>query len=840
MERQGSATVNLKCMKKTLLAPKKFFEEGNHQDKACFSYGYRKYGYFDSWDIALSILNNLPPHENICNELILKNTMVKPYFDIEYLKEDHPTLDVDDLKSNIKGSLVNIFAEDYEITLDRKQILFSQCHRKTAKGFKISFHVVIVNGVAFENANCASSLAISLKKRLGKDIQDIVDTSVYSKTQNFRMIGHCKEGEQYPFIGPLDTDPLDFIVTNIQGTYTVLSTEEQCDTLYQNIKNIKQIDIINNEKEADVIFEKVKELHPSSRVVSVDTSGFIQFNYDDRTEPCFCHEDKEVFHDQIGFFAYIYNNIIFAGCHSGNCVNDENKKIIKSFGSLKTKQVDLFEKVEESNVFNLDINDVLNYTLNNCIGISDMFQEMYLSPKRIKWVNDTKIGSTFFWNGKVWKEDDFAFVDRLLVKTCGRVIKDCVKAHKDNEEAITQELEEKLDIASGMVSKLNSGGVVKNILNFVRPLMMDQDFLRIKDIHPNFLSCKNGMLDLFTGELRNAIPQDNITKCLDTCYNENADCSQFEDFLREITSDESGKQDKVYEYLMWCIGYSMQGNPKKKMFILLYGPHGFNGKSLLMNTISDVMQDYAVSMDKSVVMEGPKKTSGSHSTELCRMENARLGILSDTHQDAVIDDGQMKQITGLTDKLSVREIFGKQKEFTPVFVPFISTNHPVRINLTDKAMYERLVLFPFVLSFVDNPKKSYQKQNNQDLASNFRKNKEGVLKWLVKASVFYNQNQDFPIPEVLIKAKETYSKNVNSHLDFLQKNFVEAEDGVIKASDLLELYKVYSKDNNERFVSKVAEKEFDNLLETQTVKNMKTYTGIKYIEEELPDSLDTL
>jgi len=183
------------------------------------------------------------------------------------------------------------------------------------------------------------------------------------------------------------------------------------------------------------------------------------------------------------------------------------------------------------------------------------------------------------------------------------------------------------------------------------------------------------------------------------------------------------------------------------MFIVLFGPHGFNGKSLLMNTISDILEYYAASMDKSVVLESPKKTAGSHSTEICQLENCRLGILSDTNEDASIDDGQMKQLTGITDKLSVREIFGKQKEFVPVFVPFISTNHPIKINLTDKAMYERLVLIPFVLSFVDCPTKDYERKNDSTLADKFKRNKEGILKWLIEASIYYNDNQNKPIPK---------------------------------------------------------------------------------------------
>jgi P4 family phage/plasmid primase-like protien len=837
MEKQFRSTKqsNLKTLKNNLIKPCDF-KKLDLVNKACISFDYKKYAWFDNWTIALNIINNLPEGQNLCNELILETHKVKPYFDIEYIREELPDLDPDRVKSLIRDNIKDIFLKKWDIELNSNDIYFSTCHRRKEENrYKFSFHVVVSTHeptYIFENANKASFFAKELGicfEKINKTYKSIVDTSVYSKTQNFRLTGHCKCSElQFPFFIQ-DSDKVEeTIVTNIGKNVHILNVDEQSDELYKKTKNIA----VSQEDYSDIILDKVREFHPTAYLEKTDSDGFYQFNYSDRSESCFCSTETcpVILHDSIGFFAYVYNNMIYTGCHSGRCVDSDNRKIKKIIGNVNSKKVEEFEQVDFNNVFNLDSTFVLNCVSNDALGISDLFVKMYLNPKRIKWVNESKNGSTYFWNGSLWQEDDYSFVERLLVITTVKVIRKAINDITNPEVPVEDIIEQ----ANKMVNKLNSGTIINNILRFVKPLTRDLEFAKIKDIHVGMLSCKNGMVNLITGEIRRAVPKDNITKYIDTEYNKDANYSDFDNFVRQITSTINGENEELYTYLKWCIGYAMQGNPRKKMFIVLFGPHGFNGKSLLMNTISDVLEYYAASMDKSVVLESPKKTAGSHSTEICQLENCRLGILSDTNEGASIDDGQMKQLTGITDKLSVREIFGKQKEFIPVFVPFISTNHPIKINLTDKAMYERLVLIPFVLSFVDNPVKDYERKNDPALADKFKRNKQGILKWLIEASIFYNENYDKPIPKCVNDAKDKYNKQVNPYLDFIDKTFevTKSEEDKMKKTDLLTLYKEYLRENNIRFISKVAEAEFDKILPHLKIKNCKYYTGLLFINED--------
>lgn len=836
---------NLKIIKKHLTEPSKF-RETCYTDKACFSQNYRKYGFMETWDIVLNLLNNLPPNENVFNELILSSSKVKPYLDIEWMKEDFPEYDHDKVKLDVKECLVKIFEKDFNYKLNKQDILFAKCHRQKNNGYKYSYHVIVSTTptIVFLNTNYASCLAIKMKNMMKEKIAYddqcysdlIIDGGVYKKTQNMRLPGQCKAGDVTPMSPEDNVDLLRYVITNIDTNHIVLEVTEQKDTLYRNIKNVHKINDAENPEHRTHIYEKIKLVHPSTDFenMRIDSGGFLQFNYKDRTEPCFT---SPIYHEKIGFFVYIYNNLICVGCHSGNCVDSNNKKIIKVLGSLDTCKNLTFEKVDFSNEFDIDHLFVKDCIMNRSLGMSNLFEKMYLSPKRIKWINDTVIGSSYFWDGKLWQQDDYSFIERLLATTVVKVLRKFQINYKKNQEITNEESEEVVELSEKIITKLNDGISIKNIINFVKPLIRDNVFSKIKNIHPYWLSCKNGMVDLMTGELRPSTPEDNITVSLETPYDVNADCSQFDQFVRQITSDESGENKDLYNFFRWCIGYAMQGSPKKKIFIILYGPYGFNGKSLVMNTIKEVLEGYAVAMDSSVVLDnGSKKTAGSHSSELIQLENCRLGLLSDTKEDACLDDGRMKQLTGITDKISAREIFGKQKEFTPTFVPFISTNHPIQVNLTDKAMYERLILFPFVLSFVDNPVERYQRKANNSLSENFNHNKEGILRWLVDASVYYNKNQEMSPPRVITKAKEKYNKQVNTYIDFMDTTFIvtDSDEDTVKRTDLMDAYRTYMSQNGmiNKCKIRIAEREFDKILKSKQERTTKYYLGIKFKDDD--------
>lgn len=848
--------------------------------KACYSQNYKKYGYYDNWNTLWNYIakDKLPKGKNTFNELIVPGQRVKPYLDVEWHKEEFPNLRFNRVVDDFIQATVEFFATEYNINISEEDIYVKKCNRTTAKGYKWSFHLIVSpkNNIVFNENTDVLFFARRMKQILNfqEEYPKLIDESVYSRQRNLRLLDHCKADEPDAYFQEhreqASPDKTQYLVTCISPKFHILPVEEQA--WNQNTDYPKGMPL--NDDLVEKLITMVKKYHVTAEYQGIDTNDFHQFNYTDRKERCFWSGNL---HAQLGFFCRVdsegYVNI---GCHSARCVDvtsDKKQYRMKPIGNIyelseddkKRRAVSFNEKIFPPHAL------IETEIFKKALGLSNIFEELYLKPvSRIKWIDNgtSRTGITYFWNGKIWREDDHLFIHRLLSITLPRCLNSYIRSisgkdyhHNEDLSASSSEISIDDDIATEvsvnmsqeqivklcrkLIDQLNTGTINTQILNFIRPLINDNDFSKIKDIHPGRLSVKNGMIDLVTGKISEAEPNDNITKALDLPYHEDIHgcCSQnyqiWDQFVRDITRSKNGElNEDVYNYLKWLIGYSIQGVPKKKLFVIMWGPEGYNGKSLLLNTLSAVLEDYAVTMDKNIILTGKQKTAGSHSTEFVRLENCRLGILSDTAEDCCIDDGQIKQLTSITDKISVREIYGKQKEMRPTLVPIVATNYKIRVNLNDMSMYERLILIPFWIRFLDNPSAPHHRKGNPDLAEKFMETefKKSILAWIIDASKYYHTNPNLKLPTELKLAKDEYRNAMNIFLEFLNDGFILQDSktttlevmkqNYYRVEEFLELFTNYCHTMGVRLRGVKIDKEFQKYLQVEKINNTRCYIGL--------------
>lgn len=839
--------------------------------KACFTQDYKMFGHLDSWNIALEYLNVLKPHDRVFNELILENAHVKPFFDVEWYSKDFPDYHPEDILNQILKCTKHIFENEFKFKLINEDFYIKTCHRETDKGQKYSFHIIISperSLVCKDNTYC-KYIANLLLNCVEFD-KSIIDKSVYSKNRNLRLLGHSKGScPDFPFLEYTKRQDIrHYIATFITKVYTILDIPEQeieypSASLTENESVEFQLQKeITNDTIVKVV-EIAKTLCPSIYYDGRVVNNFIDLNYDHQTKKC---PITNQLHDHIGLWAIVQNdqNVkdnIKIGCRSERCKNENGKTRVITLGSVnqlltKQEEINLIEPVtvDENIISKIGFPFIRKQVKQKILGLSNIFDLLY--SDRIKWVEEGN--ATYYWNGKLWQEDASLFVERLISCKFPELLEHYLRnQHNMNDNKFQEkkmdeppqkemsEEEEKETIK--LIIQMQEGKINKNIMNMVRPLIYDKYFTKIKDNCSCELSVENGMVSLKTGIIRDAVPKDYITKSLDLEYipekygKKNKNYIIFDEFIQDITRDIQGNLNpEIYTYLKWILGYSLQGVPKQKKFFIFWGPEGYNGKSILLNTISNVLENYSVTMDKSVVLQGPKKTAGSHSTELVRLENCRIGILSDTAEDCALDDGQIKQLTSITDSISVREIYGKQKEFKPTFVPIIATNFKIRINLKEMSLYDRCILVPFVCRFISNPdpNKPNERKANPDLASEFDDTefKKSILCWLIDAGVFYSENENLNTPHSIIVAKQEYRKQMDIYQEFIGACCVvyntERDSHLTRKTELIEQFVNYCIEQGVRVIKGKCEKEFNNILEQKKVDNVSYYIGIDLKNEE--------
>jgi putative DNA primase/helicase len=273
--------------------------------------------------------------------------------------------------------------------------------------------------------------------------------------------------------------------------------------------------------------------------------------------------------------------------------------------------------------------------------------------------------------------------------------------------------------------------------------------------HPSYLAAKNGLIDLKTGTLYNFEARHCITQTLNVDFDPNANTQHIEDFVFEIL----GSNHENYDYFRWLIGYLLQGIPKRKVLVHLFGHNGNNGKSLLLKLLRKVLGCYSVTMQPSVFQ---KQNNGAN-PQILETKNARLGVIFDVSKDTVFHPGTTLSLCGGCDEFSVRGLYDQfTTTFTPTVVPVISSNEYLSLDKKHEALVNRMIIITFPIQFVENPdpNNEFQKKINHNLEDELStvENQQGLLKYLVNCSGYYHEIGDNMIPTQSMKNQVTKFK----------------------------------------------------------------------------------
>lgn len=244
----------------------------------------------------------------------------------------------------------------------------------------------------------------------------------------------------------------------------------------------------------------------------------------------------------------------------------------------------------------------------------------------------------------------------------------------------------------------------------------------IWDADPLLLGTPAGTVDLRTGELRPATPEDNITKLTAVGPAATCLCRRWLQFLDETFG---GDAETIRLVQQWC-GYSLTGDIREHALLFGSGSGG-NGKSVLLNTVTGIMKDYAVTaaMDTFTASQNDR-----HLTELAMLRGARLVTASETEEGRQWAEARIKQLTG-GDPVTAR--FMRQDNFTfqPTFKLMIIGNHQPALRNVDEAMRRRLRILPF-----DHKPAKPDRHLEEKLKAEW----PGILRWMVEGCLDWQQH----------------------------------------------------------------------------------------------------
>jgi putative DNA primase/helicase len=281
------------------------------------------------------------------------------------------------------------------------------------------------------------------------------------------------------------------------------------------------------------------------------------------------------------------------------------------------------------------------------------------------------------------------------------------------------------------------------------------------DRKPRLLAVQNGTIDLTTGQLRESLASDYISRMCKTPYFPEQDCPQFKQFILDIANGSK----ELETHILMILAYCLTGLSTEQKVYIFYGL-GANGKSVLLEIIRETLGgELVVHADSKTLV----KNGRSIREDIARFAGARLATCSEIGNQDTLDEPLIKGLSG-GDKMVSRRLYQNSQEFQNSAKIIIATNILPNIEATDHGIERRLEVIPFTQTFTGD-------RMDKDIMAKLLKEKEGILALLVDHAKTYFEKGEMIAPKEVVEATDNYIKSGNSVKCFLKECVEETSDG---------------------------------------------------------------
>jgi len=299
-------------------------------------------------------------------------------------------------------------------------------------------------------------------------------------------------------------------------------------------------------------------------------------------------------------------------------------------------------------------------------------------------------------------------------------------------------------------------------------------------------NCANGTLDLISGNLRPANPDDLISKISPIEYEPSAACDEWERVVLDICC---GDVD-LMRYIQRVIGYSVTGDTSEQVMFVFNGK-GSNGKDTVLGRVSKALGDYCGLAAGTLLV---KPHGERHPTEITDLRSQRLVIASESSEGAKLFEAQVKLITG-SDRLKGRRMGGDFYEFPNTSKIVLMTNHKPVIDGTDRGIWRRIQLIPFNQKYI--PGKNLDKTLMDRLDAN---ELPGILNWCIEGCKQWFEMGLHP-PEIVRNTTKDYREEQDVLGDFFYEHCELKRTHQVTAKAFYKKYKAWCDDAGEQTLS---------------------------------------
>lgn len=342
------------------------------------------------------------------------------------------------------------------------------------------------------------------------------------------------------------------------------------------------------------------------------------------------------------------------------------------------------------------------------ICVHKRYKGGFLHSEALGWLKHT---------GTHWERTEAtAAAERAITETLIARMSAAVKAGKDNET---------------LKKFVPNSSRVKGAKNQLQTLVnvKTTDF----DADPDYLNCKNGVVDLRTGEISPHSTAQKFLYCAPVAYRPDADQTTWGSWLAEAVGLE------MESWLQMAVGYSLTGHTREEVMFYLFGPPR-SGKGTFTETLLAVLGEPLGSVIGFHVLTAQREVD-SQNFALAPLHSARFIAASESNAYERFNEAKVKLITG-GDQIQVA--FKHQTSFTyrPKYKIWLSSNQPVNADPDDEAVWGRIRVVEFLRSHLGAEDKGLKYDMRSPAIL------EGVLAWAVEGAMKWYKLGRAGLPEL--------------------------------------------------------------------------------------------
>lgn len=345
--------------------------------------------------------------------------------------------------------------------------------------------------------------------------------------------------------------------------------------------------------------------------------------------------------------------------------------------------------------------------------------------------------------------------------------------------------------------------------------------------HTKIATRDGKLVDMETGQCTDMRPSDYIRSIANAEWRGLYEpCPVFEHFISEIMQEEGNDNKYVSEFLQRFFGYACSGMIIEHVIMIMYGEEGRNGKDTLLETIGYVMgKDLAAPINEELI-RAKNGTYGGPSPAKYTLMGLRLGWISETSENGMLDLQAVKQLTG-GGQIRCRKLYGNEIVFDPTHQLVVATNHKPIISSDDRALWKRMISVPFNVVYCENPQKDNERKIDKFMLDKLKKESSGILAWIVRGYMEWRRFGSLLVPPAIENDKEEYRKDQDSVISFIEEmcEVTENLDLRMPLSTLKDRYKYWCIENGRKIVDRGFQKRLEREFPGRVARN----NGNRYI-----------